>query len=196
MKKYILSVTMSWLAIAAPLSVQAAPTPDSTKLEWTFERSIPEIPDTLNNTVVMTVEDDDEYDDIDDAVHSNLGLVRILAILIPFASLVGIVWLTLYYRTRRHRAYMHMLETAIQHQCELPPGFDTLKGRSPISVLRSGIVWVGVGLAVILMFVFSAWTLMPVGLIPLFVGLARIATYFTVTRAEKSKTVFPPQPPQ
>lgn len=106
------------------------------------------------------------------------NLIPIFGIVIPFAAVVGIFWVVMYYRRARQRDKYQLIEFAIRNGQPLPDSFYQSE-RKHKSRLQSGIVWIGVGIALIVWGIADNDTdTVAIGIIPLFVGIARIITYF------------------
>lgn len=105
-------------------------------------------------------------------------LIPICGIVIPFAAVISLFWVVLHYRRSRQRDKYKLIEYSIRNGQPLPDSFY-LSERPRKNRLQSGIVWLGVGVALIV------WGLadsdndtVAIEIIPLFVGIARIITYF------------------
>lgn len=140
---------------------------------------------SMDSPVTTVVQlDDDEFIIDSTGVHPfehrirmDFKFIQLMGLLVPFASAVGIVWLILAYRNRRHRDKLHVIELSIIHHEPLPESFYHSTIRDPHRRLTTGIYWLGAGLSITLLFVMVCPKLWPIGLFPLFIGIARVAAY-------------------
>lgn len=113
-------------------------------------------------------------------------LVRILGLIIPFASVIILIWLLLHFRNERERDRLRVIEMSITKGCPLPTEFYTHAGKSsPDGKLQSGICWIGAGLAIMFFFGNVADDVAPIGILPVFVGIAQLAAYRARSRRQK-----------
>lgn len=122
-----------------------------------------------------------------------IQIVSIVAIVFgtvtPFAALVLIVITIVKSKTQRKKMKYDSINNAIAAGCPLPDSF--YRSETPVvkNRLQSGIVWFGWGVAFIVLGLANGWTLMvSIGIIPVFIGLSRIAVYFVdFKRASKAE---------
>lgn len=109
-------------------------------------------------------------------------LIPLFGIVIPFAAFVGVVWVVMHFRRERQRDKYKIIELSIQKGQQLPDSFY-LGERLRKSRLQSGIIWLGCGLALFIWGLGDSDELTAaLGIIPFFVGVARIVTYFVEDR--------------
>lgn len=108
-----------------------------------------------------------------------------VASIIFFLFILGLVWIVSRSKAERERRQMEVMERAIEHNYQLPTEMadNVIRGYKRLS---SGIVWTGIGLAICIFFVsVGATVVWPLGLIPMVVGVARLAVWFVYRRADK-----------
>lgn len=124
------------------------------------------------------------------------GLIKILGLIIPFASVIILIWLLLHFRNERERDRLRVIEISLNKGCPLPTEFYTHTTKnSPYGKLQSGICWIGAGVAVIVFFGNVADEVSPIGIIPFFIGIAQLAAYRVQSRKQKQSEKYNiPQP--
>ncbi len=136
--------------------------------------------------------DPDEIDMmLNQPIHVNNLLENIvftfLITLLTFAFIIGIIWIVLHYRNARERERLRLLERSLSHETPLPPEFfSTVNGRPAERELQSGIIWIGAGLAICLFFLLVAFSVWPIGLLPLFIGISHVAVYMARKNASNA----------
>ena len=128
-----------------------------------------------------------DYPPMDQQLSVSETLVRITAIIVPFASAIGIVWLILAYRQRRHRDRLRIIELSLTHGQPLPDSFFRSAGIDPQRRLLSGFYWLGAGIAIILFFAATFQAVWALGLFPLFIGIGRIVVARIETRQKEKE---------
>jgi len=106
-----------------------------------------------------------------------MGIV--FGVTVPFAAFVLMVYFICRASVQRKRAKYDVIARAAESGHPLPPEFYITDTRGQKNKLQSGIVWIGWGAAFIIMSVIGigrAWVAF--GMIPLFIGLSRLAVYF------------------
>lgn len=112
--------------------------------------------------------------------------IQVLGLLVPFATSIGIVWLVLYYRRERQRDRLRIIEISLTSGRPLPPEFYYTTPRPIRQKLQSGIRWIGGGLAIIMFFAMVEAEMWPIGIFPLFIGIANIAVYIAGSRERQA----------
>lgn len=112
-------------------------------------------------------------------------IVIFTAITMPFACIVLIVFFIIRGITIGRRDHNKLIEKAIESNYPLPDNFFNAPKRTK-SRLQSGLVWLAWGLGIISIFlIISDDTVYAIGLIPLFVGVAKLITYFVEDRKKE-----------
>lgn len=122
---------------------------------------------------------------ISDEAETVIAVIAILAIFVfPLVSLIAIVWLIIWFSTRKSRDRNRLVAMSIERGIPLPPDYFRQIQRSR---LQSGLVWVmwGIGIAVFFLIAVGAKTAAVLGLIPFLVGAAKLITYFVEDRPNK-----------
>ncbi len=112
-------------------------------------------------------------------------IVGVVAIVVPFAFVILVIWIICRYSTSRNRERSKLIEMSIRERVPLPDAFYKTEKSYYLGPRRlsSGIVWIGVGISVSLFFfAVGSEEMAALGLIPLFVGIARIVVYFVGKR--------------
>lgn len=141
--------------------------------------------------------DSDDFMEMDDDCNNSLFsktlLIPIFGIVfgvtVPFGTFALIIFFVLRSTTERKRLKYDAIARAAEAGHPLPPEFYNSESRLAKNKLQSGLVWMGWGAALIgltLTGVGSAWW--AIGLIPIFIGLSRIAVFFV---EKKDKSVSP-----
>ncbi|MCM1484437.1 MAG: DUF6249 domain-containing protein [Muribaculaceae bacterium] len=114
----------------------------------------------------------------------------------PIIFVMAILWLVLHYRAARWRAKYALIDASIRMGSPLPDSFYLSEMPQPTRLLRSGIVWIGWGVAIFLFFLTQhAASIKWVGLVPLFIGLSRLAVYMAGRRDSKNNETASQLPP-
>lgn len=207
MKSLSFKLLFFFVAIIFSATAVARPTKSSAmdKLKWLQMDSAVNIKtDSISQKVVFNA--DSSVDDVDNElsdeeitalVESTVstspslsktimrGIVGVVAITVPFAFVIVLIWLIFRYSTSRNRERNKLIELSIRERSPLPDSFYKSE-RSYYTGprrLSSGIIWIGVGIAFISFFACVGSDEMAVlGLIPMFVGVARIVVYFVGKR--------------
>lgn len=110
---------------------------------------------------------------------SNNRLLEILTMLAPFATIVFIVFIAGFLGLKKRQSNNKLMETAILHGRDIPSDyFINNGGRRPKSRLNSGLVLIGTGIGLMLFLLQCADSFWALGLIPIFIGVANLITYF------------------
>lgn len=109
-------------------------------------------------------------------------LIVLIAVIIPFASLVLIIFFALRAITSRQREHNKLVEIAIKSNYPLPDNFFS-KPQTSRTRLQSALVWLacGIGSIVFFLVVFDD-ALYAIGIIPLLIGIAKLITYYVEDR--------------
>lgn len=113
----------------------------------------------------------------------------VFGITVPFGALVLIVFFICRSFERRKRMKYETIAKAAETGHPLPPEFYLTDAPRSKNKLQSGIVWIGWGVACIILSLakFSGgWA--AIGMIPLFIGLSRLAVYFLARRKNDCST--------
>lgn len=203
MKSISFKLLLFALAVFSAAALSAAPTKSTNlqKLLKLQEDSTVNIhADQLTESVVYNVadtlvsDDDDEVTAEIDSVFENIssrqqstvktitrGIVGVFAIVVPFAFIILLIWLIFRYSTSRNRERNKLIEMSIRERVPLPDAFykSEQKYYTGPKRLGSGIIWIGVGVAFTAFFACAGSDEMSMlGIIPMFVGIARIVVYF------------------
>lgn len=117
----------------------------------------------------------------------NFKLVQIIGLLVPFGSAIIIVAIFFFYLNRRQHNKLRIIEMAITNNYQLPDAYYQGKAADPHRYLLTGIYWLGGGIAACLTFLTTYHGIWPIGLFPLFIGIARLAVYFSKMKAAKRR---------
>jgi hypothetical protein len=113
-------------------------------------------------------------------------IVPIVAMAVPialFAAMVFVVALVVSMRLKKNRMLHETLRAMIEKGAPIPPELlNPPNPRRPKSDLRNGLVWIGVGVGLTLMFLAQGHNNWPVGLIPLLIGVAFLITWKLETK--------------
>ncbi len=123
-----------------------------------------EIPKISTRTVTPTIRQD--------------SLIKLAAIIIPMIFGTLLLCILLYSKHKNLQAKCRIIEVAIMKNYVLPDSFyDSKLVRN--NRLGSGIIWIGIGLAIMLFFMMErSYEGMAIGIVPLFVGISRITISF------------------
>jgi uncharacterized membrane protein HdeD (DUF308 family) len=141
------------------------------------------------NTAVINNEEmrktiEAKYDHQEEMMEYTIQIVAVIG-----GLLTGVLIFTLpifficYFIYRKRTIRYRIAEKAIEKNMTLPESFFAIPEAEKKSRLQSGLVWIGWGLGLICLFAVcgSIKTAM-IGLIPLFVGVAKLITYFVEDR--------------
>lgn len=150
------------------------------KLKEKFENIDANTAVVYNEEVRKTIEA--KYDHEEEMMEHTLSKIAVIG-----GLLTGVVIFTLpifficYFIYRKRTIRYRIAEKAIEKNMTLPESFFQVEDKK--SRLQSGLVWIGWGLGLICLFLVcgSIKTAM-IGLIPLFVGIAKLITYFVEDR--------------
>ena len=98
----------------------------------------------------------------------------ILVPLSPFITIIAVVFLYLFFRTRRHRAYYGTIQKMIDNKIEIPNElYASIKNQDQRSPKRRGIMWTCLGIGYVLAVFLSEgvsgyW---PLGILPICMGI-------------------------
>lgn len=110
---------------------------------------------------------------------ANSRSLEILTMLAPFATIVFIVLIAGYSGYKKRQSNNKLMETAILQGRDIPSDyFLSNGGRRPKSRLNSGMVLIGTGIGLMLFLLQCADAFWALGLIPIFIGVANLITYF------------------
>lgn len=140
-------------------------------------------------TIYLASDDCDFHSD-DNVIPDNL--IRLIGVILTFGSPIGIIWIILGYRNLRYREKLRIVEKSLDQHTPLPPEFFTGSIKPSWYNLYSGIIWVGIGLAIIIFFLVLDEPVWTIGLIPTFIGISKIIVYTVVNR--QKNTIVPPIP--
>ncbi len=103
-------------------------------------------------------------------------IVPIVAMSVPialFAAMVAVVALVVSMRLKKNRMMHDTLRAMIEKGTPIPPELlNPPAQRRPKSDLRSGLIWIGVGIGLTLLSLVQRNNNWPIGLIPLLIGVA------------------------
>lgn len=148
--------------------------------------------DSLNNRVLLRTYNNDQnsHDTLWDEIGDNIvPLVAVaLGVIIPGAVTVMVFFLIFRYLRQRRLDRYHVIEHSIDKGVVLPDSFYMAESNKNTNTPRSAIVWIGWGIALIVFFLgISAEELTALGIIPLFIGIARGVTYLINRHDNKVK---------
>jgi uncharacterized membrane protein HdeD (DUF308 family) len=152
------------------------------KLKEKFENIDANTAVVYNEEARKTIEA--KYDHQEEMMEYTIQIVAVIG-----GLLTGILIFTLpifficYFIYRKRTIRYRIAEKAIEKNMTLPESFFAIPEAEKKSRLQSGLVWIGWGLGLICLFAVcgSIKTAM-IGLIPLFVGVAKLITYFVEDR--------------
>ena len=152
------------------------------KLKEKFENIDANTAVVYNEEARKTIEA--KYDHQEEMMEYTLQIVAVIG-----GLLTGVLIFTLpifficYFIYRKRTIRYRIAEKAIEKNMTLPESFFAIPEAEKKSRLQSGLVWIGWGLGLICLFAVcgSIKTAM-IGLIPLFVGAAKLITYFVEDR--------------
>lgn len=129
-----------------------------------------------------------KYDHQEEMMEYTIQIIAIIG-----GLLTGVLIFTLpifficYFIYRKRTIRYRIAEKAIEKNMTLPESFFMVPEADKKSRLQSGLVWIGWGLGLICLFAVcgSVKTAM-IGLIPLFVGAAKLITYFVEDRKKEN----------
>lgn len=119
----------------------------------------------------------------------SVAIVAIISgIAVPFGTLILIIYVICRSFTVRKRMKYDLIMRAIDAGHPLPPEFYMTDGPRNRNKLQSGIVWIGWGLALIILGLMrSRSVLIAAGMIPSFIGLSRLAVFYIEQKNEQQK---------
>jgi hypothetical protein len=152
------------------------------KLKEKFENIDANTAVVYNEEARKTIEA--KYDHQEEMMEYTIQIVAVIG-----GLLTGVLIFTLpifficYFIYRKRTIRYRIAEKAIEKNMTLPESFFAIPEAEKKSRLQSGLVWIGWGLGLICLFAVcgSIKTAM-IGLIPLFVGVAKLITYFVEDR--------------
>ena len=147
------------------------------------------IPDSSSSDSVVIITPDESAKIANISIHQSnndagfwLVLIVLIAVVIPFASLVLIIFFALRAITSRQREHNKLIEIAIKSNYPLPDNFFS-KPQTSHTRLQSALVWLACGIGTIAFFlVIFDDALYAIGIIPLLIGIAKLITYFVEDR--------------
>lgn len=173
-----------FFAAAACIGINAQQAVPADSVTVTADSAI--VAETVQYTA-QTMDETPVEQAINQPVHfDSFDIVRILGLILPFVSVIILIWLLLHFRNERERDRLRVIEMSITRGCPLPTEFYTHTGKnSPDRKLQSGICWIGAGLAIMIFFCNVADEVAPIGILPIFVGIAQLAAYRVQSRRRK-----------
>lgn len=150
--------------------------------------------DSMAQTVIYDKQDVANDNDSNDKDEDNFWgialLIPIIAIIMGIAAPAAVVVLIAYFicKSSRQKARdkNEVVTKAIAAGYPLPEGF--YKSDAPNYRLQSGIVWIGWGLGMVILFLLDAGRIwLPIGIIMSFIGLSRLAVYFVTRKNAEEK---------
>lgn len=148
------------------------------------------VSDSQPETISVEYLDDEEPQSdrpLNNSTLINFKLVQIFGLLVPFGSAIIIVAIFFIYLNRRQHNKLRIIEMAITNNYQLPDAYYQGKAADPHRYLLTGIYWIGGGIAACLTFISTCDDIWPIGLFPLFIGIARLAVYFSKMNAAKQR---------
>ena len=147
------------------------------------------IPDSSSSDSVVIITPDETAKIANISIHQSnndagfwIVLIVFIAFLIPFASLVLIIFFALRAITSRQRERNKLIEIAIKSNYPLPDNFFS-NPQTSRTRLQSALVWLACGIGTIAFFlVIFDDALYAIGIIPLLIGIAKLITYFVEDR--------------
>ena len=118
-------------------------------------------------------------------------LLPIISVLTVFGAPVAIIAFFLYFRHRRNRMLHETLRTMVEKGVPIPPelilgrGLPLAGGRG-YADFRNGLILIGLGVGVLLLGKAAGFSRL--GIIPLFIGIARIIAWLIGKRMKDNKT--------
>ena len=152
------------------------------KLKEKFENIDANTAVVYNEETRKTIEA--KYDHEEEMMEHTLNIVAVIGgLLTGILIFVLPIFFICYFIYRKRTIRYRIAEKAIEKNMTLPESFFAIPEAEKKSRLQSGLVWIGWGLGLICLFAVcgSIKTAM-IGLIPLFVGAAKLITYFVEDR--------------
>lgn len=152
------------------------------KLKEKFENIDANTTVVYNEEARKTIEA--KYDHEEEMMEHTLNIVAVIGgLLTGILIFVLPIFFICYFIYRKRTIRYRIAEKAIEKNMTLPESFFAIPEAEKKSRLQSGLVWIGWGLGLICLFAVcgSIKTAM-IGLIPLFVGTAKLITYFVEDR--------------
>lgn len=148
----------------------------------------------VNTAVIIAPEIKSELDERFDS----FALLRILGLIIPFIFSFAVLWIILYYKKQRFKEKCRVIDKAIDANYELPDSFYSGKQTFNMQVdkrtdtenpvkytvinpnkLYSSLIWIAAGLTGFIFFlVVGSEEMAVIALLPLFIGVAKIISYY------------------
>lgn len=152
------------------------------KLKEKFENIDANTTVVYNEEARKTIEA--KYDHEEDMMEYALSIVAVIGgLLTGILIFVLPIFFICYFIYRKRTIRYRIAEKAIEKNMTLPDSFFAIPEADKKSRLQSGLVWIGWGLGLICLFlVCSSIKTAMIGLIPLFVGVAKLITYFVEDR--------------
>lgn len=150
------------------------------KLKEKFENIDANTAVVYNEEARKTIEA--KYDHEEEMMEHALSIIAVIGgLLTGLLCFVLPIFFICYFIYRKRTIRYRIAEKAIEKNMTLPESFFHVEDKK--SRLQSGLVWIGWGLGLICLFLVcdSIKTAM-IGLIPLFVGIAKLITYFVEDR--------------
>lgn len=147
------------------------------------------IPDSSSSDSVVIITPDESAKIANISIHQSnndagfwIVLIVFIAVVIPFASLVLVIFFALRAITSRQRERNKLIEIAIKSNYPLPDNFFS-NPQTSRTRLQSALVWLACGIGTIAFFlVIFDDALYAIGIIPLLIGIAKLITYFVEDR--------------
>ncbi len=181
--KPILNIALIALLSLMPLTSTATNSTTDSVATISVTNTTDELSNKDKNTGVLTRTD--TLSPMNHNLSIKKNIVPILAITIPFLTAIAIVWIILYYRRERERDKYRILEKAIEHNRQLPAVLYHSVPKPIVQKIQSGICWIGVGITFIIFFICINEEVWPIGIIPIFIGIAQIATFIVQTKISR-----------
>lgn len=118
-------------------------------------------------------------------------VLRMLALMIPFAFVIAIIWIVLHYKRQNLLSKYKIIELSIINRQPLPEAFyggrRGATGMINRKRLSNGMMWIAFGLAGVIFFLCEdVMAMMALCLLPIFIGAAKIVSYFVEQRSIES----------
>ena len=142
---------------------------------------------TPSESIDQDVDTNASLSDVGKTAVSSALLIPIFGIVfgitVPFAAFVLVIYFVCRALVQRKRMKYDTIAKAAEYGHPLPPEFYLTDSPKPKNKLQSGIVWIGWGVAcVILTLADMGHGWVAIGMIPLFIGISRLAVYFLEQR--------------
>lgn len=131
--------------------------------------------DSIGSTVIVVHPEISSGPDNNDG----MNLLRIVAVIAPFAFVIAIVWLVLGYKRSNLLSQYRVIENAIRNGVRLPESFYVGRYTTPSIEyhrrLYRALLWIAVGASMILFaLAVSERELVAICTLPLFIGIAKL----------------------